>query len=301
MYNLFTLLVLCIVINKYTLREENYLNYLLLKNYFFPKIFYKQNIIGSHSPKEKKNIVFSKRVDMHLNPGTQHSFKFYLFFYKLLKRFFKANTIHLLAVTVYFTKHNVFLNKFYYDHSCNCWGHKDLRIFLYYLVASSNIFRINLDKNRLKYKNLKYKNLKYKNIFFRFKNIFNKIFKRINYNYNNMLAKLNLKYFFNIKKYFLRKTKCFNKSRYSRNRQNYRTGFYWCIYVNIIALVGLNFFFYKFIINFTMLWYLFYFFLFIFFFSKFFKYNLYYVYNIYNELRYLISLIYHLFKNNLFI
>jgi hypothetical protein len=28
---------------------------------------------------------------------------------------------------------------------------------------------------------------------------------------------------------FLRKNKIFNKSRYSRNRQLYRTGVYWCL------------------------------------------------------------------------
>lgn len=38
----------------------------------------------------------------------------------------------------------------------------------------------------------------------------------------------NLKYFFLKKKtiFFLRKQKCFNKGRYSRNRQLYRTGVY---------------------------------------------------------------------------
>lgn len=53
---------------------------------------------------------------------------------------------------------------------------------------------------------------------------------------------------------FLRKQKCFNKGRYSRNRQLYRTGVYWCLYINIIALVGLNYLFYKFTINFMFYW-----------------------------------------------
>lgn len=63
----------------------------------------------------------------------------------------------------------------------------------------------------------------------------------------------NLKYFFVKKKtiFFLRKQKCFNKGRYSRNRQLYRTGVYWCLYLNIAALLGLNFLFYKFTINFS--------------------------------------------------
>ena len=58
--------------------------------------------------------------------------------------------------------------------------------------------------------------------------------------------------------YFLRKNRLFNKGRYSRNRQNYRTGVYWCLYINIIALFGLYFFFYRFTFNFGYLWWLFY-------------------------------------------
>ena len=57
--------------------------------------------------------------------------------------------------------------------------------------------------------------------------------------------------------YFLRKNKTFNKGRYSRNRQNYRTGVYWCLYINIIALFGLYFYFYRFTFNFGHLWWLF--------------------------------------------
>jgi hypothetical protein len=58
--------------------------------------------------------------------------------------------------------------------------------------------------------------------------------------------------------YFLRKNKSFNKGRYSRNRQNYRTGVYWCLYINIIALFGLYFYFYRFTFNFGYFWWLFY-------------------------------------------
>lgn len=58
--------------------------------------------------------------------------------------------------------------------------------------------------------------------------------------------------------YFLRKNKSFNKGRYSRNRQNYRTGVYWCLYINVIALFGLYYTFYRFTFNFGYLWWLFY-------------------------------------------
>lgn len=38
--------------------------------------------------------------------------------------------------------------------------------------------------------------------------------------------------------YLLRKTKSFNKSRYSRNRQYYRTGVFLCLWANIILVLG---------------------------------------------------------------
>lgn len=55
---------------------------------------------------------------------------------------------------------------------------------------------------------------------------------------------------------YLRKNKVFNKGRYSRNRQFYRTGVYWCLYINIIAIIGLYFWFYRFVMNFGYLWWL---------------------------------------------
>lgn len=73
--------------------------------------------------------------------------------------------------------------------------------------------------------------------------------------------------------FFLRKTKIFNKGRYSRNRQIYRTGVYLCLYINILAIYAIYFLFYRFTFNFGFIW------LFIFlgsssfFFSRFFKYN----------------------------
>lgn len=70
---------------------------------------------------------------------------------------------------------------------------------------------------------------------------------------------------------FIRKSKVFNKGRYSRNRQYYRTGVYWCLYVNIVAVVGLYFWFYRFLINFSYLWWLLLIFILSFVFSKFFN------------------------------
>ena len=49
----------------------------------------------------------------------------------------------------------------------------------------------------------------------------------------------------------LRKTKSFNKSRYSRNRQYYRTGVYWCLWLNIILVFALYYVFYKYTFKFS--------------------------------------------------
>lgn len=48
----------------------------------------------------------------------------------------------------------------------------------------------------------------------------------------------------------IRKTKSFNKSRYSRNRQYYRTGVYWCLWLNIILVFALYYAFYRYTLKF---------------------------------------------------
>lgn len=75
---------------------------------------------------------------------------------------------------------------------------------------------------------------------------------------------VNVKYypslkFDSLRIYFLRKNKIFNKSRYSRNRQLYRTGVYWCFWVSIFLGWGLYFIFYRYTLNFGHLWWFIYF------------------------------------------
>jgi len=43
----------------------------------------------------------------------------------------------------------------------------------------------------------------------------------------------------NLEFQFLRKNKVYNKGRYSRCRQNYRTGVYMCLYLSVISIFGL--------------------------------------------------------------
>lgn len=74
---------------------------------------------------------------------------------------------------------------------------------------------------------------------------------------------------------FLRKNKVYNKGRYSRCRQNYRTGVYMCMYLSVVSIFGLYYWFYKFSFNFTYLWWLFISFVASFFLPKIIKYRFY--------------------------
>jgi len=136
------------------------------------------------------------------------------------------------------------------------------------LLNFSNLLKLkNINYNYINYKKL---NLVYSN---NLKNINNlKIINLISINNSfkkNILNLWNIKYApSNFLKYislnnlsvynilFLRKNKVFNKGRYSRNRQYYRTGVYWCLYINIIAVIGIYFWFYRFTMNFGYLWWL---------------------------------------------
>ena len=58
----------------------------------------------------------------------------------------------------------------------------------------------------------------------------------------------------NVEFQFLRKNKVYNKGRYSRCRQNYRTGVYLCMYLSVASIFGLYYWFFKFNFNFSYLW-----------------------------------------------
>lgn len=161
-----------------------------------------------------------------------------------------------------------------------------------YLYTPDKLFdvivsNIKFYKNPCYKLNVTFKNNKKKYVF---SNIFKKkkkfyfntfsFFKSAIYFPVNNLIKLFI--FLNKKVYttfFIRKQKFFNKGRYSRNRQLYRTGVYWCIYVNILAVFGLNYLFYKFTINFLQYWWFFFLILCLFVFPYFFKNSIYSYFN----------------------
>lgn len=98
---------------------------------------------------------------------------------------------------------------------------------------------------------------------------------------------------------YLRKNKIFNKSRYSRNRQTYRTGAYWCLYINIIAIIAFYFWFYNFTINFGYMWWLLFIFIASFTIFKSIKYKLYsintFILELTNTFNWFITIIYSIF------
>jgi len=151
------------------------------------------------------------------------------------------------------------------------------------LPYSISIVRIT---NFFFYKNCIYLHIKYAGIVFNAKVIFEK-FKRLNWDLGyqnkqqvrhinsnnfikdyvctNILTQLFQKSFYNselnhFEVFFLRKSRVFNKGRYSRNRQNYRTGVYLCFYLSILSIFWLYYTFYKFSFNFSYLWFFFFFF-----------------------------------------
>ena len=96
-----------------------------------------------------------------------------------------------------------------------------------------------------------------------------------NYSSTSINKYLNLKNIKNFNFQFLRKNKVYNKGRYSRTRQNYRTGVYMCMYLSVVSILGLYYTFFGFIFNFSYLWWFFISFLASFLIPKIIKYRLY--------------------------
>lgn len=167
------------------------------------------------------------------------------------------------------------------------------------------------------FKKIKFNSLN--RIYFFYNNFFKKIYTHINTNYKNLIL-LDYKLFKNIKLklnpnwlnklilfypirfsessvskhiklsnlnnyvfLYIRKNRIFNKGRYSRNRQLYRTGVYWCLWLNIMLVYGLYFMFYRFTFNFGYFWWGLLIFAYSTIFSRVVKYNFFNVFYIKNE------------------
>lgn len=157
--------------------------------------------------------------------------------------------------------------------------------------------------NKINLKNNDYNNIVlnfFSNISF-FKNSQMSSNYKIKFSVSDFFKNLNGKTLNYINILFLRKNKVFNKGRYSRNRQYYRTGVYWCLYINIIAVIGIYFWFYRFNMNFGYLWWLLYAFICSFAFSRALSYNLINIKNlffqIFNSFTWFFNIIFSFFLN----
>lgn len=169
--------------------------------------------------------------------------------------------------------------------------------------------------NRFKSDNKNYLN----KIYLHYNNFFKKIYSHFSKKYNNLILlnfnffkknnfKINpnwlknLSYFYpvrfsetsvskhikleNLSNYvffYIRKNRIFNKGRYSRNRQLYRTGVYWCLWLNIMLVYGLYFMFYRFTFNFGYFWWGLLIFAYSTIFSRVLKYNFFNIFSLKNE------------------
>lgn len=142
----------------------------------------------------------------------------------------------------------------------------------------------------------------YKNIFimsYKFnhtKLFFNKSWKNglnlfypIRYNESSVSKYINLENINSYLFFYIRKNRIFNKGRYSRNRQLYRTGVYWCLWLNIILVYGLYFLFYRFTFNFGYFWWGVLIFSYSTIFSRIIKYNYHNLFYIFKEFSFFIN------------
>lgn len=105
----------------------------------------------------------------------------------------------------------------------------------------------------------------------------------IKFNESSVTKYINSKNLKNYNFFYLRKNRIFNKGRYSRNRQLYRTGVYWCLWLNIIMVYGLYFIFYRFSFNFGYIWWGVLILAYSTIFSRIVKYNFFNIFYVYNE------------------
>lgn len=193
---------------------------------------------------------YFKQYNYHYN------FNLSCVFYKIYKiNFVFSKTFFLYSLTKFFLNTNFINNIKNYDKN-------NLKADLFFFFSNFNSIN---SSEKLSYNFFFYKKLQNSSISFFYKTLSNFFIK---YSVTDFFKYINNASINNLKIFFLRKNKVFNKGRYSRNRQYYRTGVYWCLYVNIVAVIGIYFWFYRFNMNFGYLWWILYFFIFTFFFSR---------------------------------
>lgn len=301
-------------------KKSKFFNFLLILYYNKNLSFYKNEVSElnyqsiSYTRQTKYSIlnIIHNKIDLASNNKNnfKNNFKINYNLYKhLSNNNLSVYTISQLNLVDYVILQNIIKsttnNKFnnfvlvYYSIFKNSLTTNPILVDILYLNKLNNLnnFTGNLiNKNKIKYKLF---NKKLINISKHLTNLINISINGVTINSNffkQLTANFNIKFSAsNIVKYlsdlsvskstilFLRKNKIFNKSRYSRNRQTYRTGAYWCLYVNIIAVVAFYFWFYNFTMNFGYVWWLLYAFILSFFLFKAIKFNFYNINTLKNE------------------
>lgn len=270
-------------------------------SYIFSKFFYKDfdqcNLIKiyyiwhrlfiklAHSTVKIRNIPLSNVKEISLYnlkkfSGWNNFFKFISSY-----SFKKPNTIFMkplnknVFIPYDFVKWALMLKKnvVIYSEICSKIFSKEM----YKLIYRLRRVRLDLNKMYLVIVNDKY--------IYNLKRIF-----PIHFNNSSSDKFINLNKLNNYLFFFLRKNRIFNKGRYSRNRQTYRTGFYWCLWLNIFVVYGLHFVFYRFTFTFGYLWFLLFVLFGSFLFPKVLKYNLFKLDNLLFEFKNFLKLIFYI-------
>jgi hypothetical protein len=258
-------------------KNFNFLSFLLIQKIFFKKYF---NLYSSF---------FYKDYNFYNN------IKLIFFFNYIFNKNNKNLIIYNLDVFNDWYKYNFNLN------FVRVINKKKYNFNLFYL--KDKFFKYNklfLKNFNQKYNNIYFFKLFAKDLKIKINNEWNSILKkhyRIRFSESSISKYININSVKNYKINYIRKNRIFNKSRYSRNRQLYRTGVYWCLWLNVLIVYGLFFVFYRFTFNFGYFWWglliLFYSTIF----SRVIKYNFYNVFYIYNEFYSLIIWYGYIFKS----
>ncbi len=260
------LIFLCGWLFYYNLNYSSYSNIKFHQYYQFFKLF-------------NNNNVYINKLINNINWNIEYLtwlsiFKFYIKNYN----FDNTKFYNIITVIIFFknkldkSKKTSNITKLYninnfFDYINNIINYDKLKIYYNKIKFSKN-------KYKNKYKYIKNKSINHININTKLKTYLKSNY-IINFSTTNIIKYVNKNWLNNLNILFLRKNKIFNKGRYSRNRQTYRTGVYWCLYINIIAIIAFYFWFYKFTINFGYYWWFIYFFFFTIFLSRSLKYKFY--------------------------
>ncbi len=239
------ILKLCFSVN-----NKNFVKFLMLQILYFNKYFNFNSYQFFNNKSEKNLIKFNRVFYIFLQKSRKKMMLFNLdkwydwYSFNFNKNFFEYCNSKILLNSQQKRAINDFKNKkiskwiqvvFKYKKrivTINNFFNKKFKGIIYFKLNPNTFFKIRVNTDF--YKLLKYYIIKFSE---------SSITKHIN---SNSLKNFNIQY--------LRKNRIFNKGRYSRNRQLYRTGVYWCLWLNIIMVYGLYFMFYRFTFNFGYFW-----------------------------------------------